>query len=329
MDRTQFIEQQTLAADEKFAQTSGEESARERYLQLAIDTYDFLISTGADFVLVFDPWPESAGNPLRGPLWGKRNDSRRIELSPALIQRCEGWNREYFELRARNLQLELRDMMQEISESHMSSSWPEGYERLIQDWVDAGDLSARPPFDDGHNIVTPEFFNRLRELRRLCGGWLFWSSDLERVVFAPEAQWQQVRATEDAAEAKRRNELEESKAKSERLAQRASEIVAIARSDNTFWGALRMWELEREAKRPSGLPTLERSPGALWLETRSLPLDPIFAEFIARVRSPDEVLTALDIVLILRSEMRRELGLEVTMGWPGGPGIGVAQLSRE
>jgi hypothetical protein len=181
MDRAEFIERQAAEADSKLALTTGEGRARERFVQLAIETYDFLISAGADFVLVFDPWPESAGNALRGRGWGKRSAGPRIELPPALIQGWESWNREYFEVRARNPRLELRDMMQHISESDSASSWPSGYERRIQDWVDAGDPST-PPFDDRHGCVTPDFFNRLRELRQLCGGWLYWSDDLKRVA---------------------------------------------------------------------------------------------------------------------------------------------------
>ena len=55
-----------------------------------------------------------------------------------------------------------------------------------------------------------------------------------------------------------------------------------------------------------------------------MPIDPIFASFIARVRKPDDVLTVHDIVLNLRGAMRRELSLDGALGWPAGPGIGVA-----
>jgi hypothetical protein len=339
MDRAQFIRQQTGAANEKFALTSGEEGARERFLQLAIDTYDFLISAGADFVLEFDPWPESAGNPLRHSGWGKRRTAlgkqdgdRRIELSLGLIQRWESWNREYFEMRVRNPRLELRDKMQDISESHDASSWPAGYERRIQSWVDAGDPSTPPPFDDRHKIVNLEFFNRLRKLRQLCGGWLYWSADLGRIAFAPEPEWQRVRAAQELADAKWRREWEESNARSERMGRRLSEVMSIARSDNTFWQALRTWELEREAKRPSELPHPKPLTGPIRLVALSPeqqvkadnpPVDPIFAEFIARVREPDDALSVRDIVLNLRGEMRRELGLDHVIGWPDGPGIGI------
>jgi hypothetical protein len=339
MDREEFIERQTWAADRKLALTSDEEDARERFHQLAIDTYDFLISAGADFVMAFDPWPESAGNALRDPGWGKRGENRRIELSPSLIKHWKEWNRQYVEVRARNPQLELRDLMQDISESNDASSWPAGYEARIQDWVDAGDPSAPPPFDDRHAIVKPEFFHRLRELRQLCGGWLYWSNDLGRVVFAPEPEWQRAKAEQERQEAEFKRKWDESCARGERIVRRTSEVLTGAREDAVFWAALKQWELAREAKRPPD----PRRPDSRSSASRPLqiavarqvspeeraksenpPVDPIFAEFVARGRTRDDVLTVRDLVVLLRGEMRRELGLDGTLAWPGGPGFGVS-----
>ena len=216
MDRAEFIKRQTWVADLKLSLTAGEENARERFLQLAIDTYDYLISRGAGFVQMSDPSPDSAMNGLHnfglardGPISFDtiRNSEtwcRRIELSRELIERWKSWNREYVDIRARNPRLELRDMMQDISESDSASSWPHGYERHIQAWVDAGDASAPPPFDASPDILRPEFFDRLRELRQVCGGWLYWNDNLNRVVFASEPEWQQVRAAQEAAAARQR-----------------------------------------------------------------------------------------------------------------------------
>jgi hypothetical protein len=162
MYRAQFIELQTREADLGLSLTPGEEDAWGRFLQLAIDTYDFLVSAGTAPLLKLVP----GANPPRHQ-W-KRRDGRTIEFPPALIERWENWNRKYVALRARNPGFELLDMMREISESNNASSWPGGYERHIQAWVDAGDPSAPPPFVDRYDIVTPAFFNRLRELRRLA-----------------------------------------------------------------------------------------------------------------------------------------------------------------
>ena len=330
MDRAEFIERQTRAADARFSLTVGEETAQQRFRLLAIDTYDFLTSAGAKIGWAFTPSDEYASSVAYS---GRRDDGSRVELSPELIQRWENWNREYSRIRARNPRLELRDFMQNISESHNATSWPVGYERHIQAWVDAGDPSAPPPFDDRYNIVSPEFFNRLRELRQLCGGWLYSSDNVPGLVFAPEPEWQLVRGAQEAAAAKSRKEWEESKAKSERYMHRLPEIIAIARSDKTFWDALGKWELEREAKHPSKPPPPDRLGGPLRIvrlsaeeQERSAnpPVDRIFADFLARVREPgDDLLAVRDIVLLLRIEIRRDLGLADT-GWSAGSGIGVA-----
>jgi len=330
MDRAEFIERQTGAADARFSLTVGEETAQQRFRQLAIDTYDFLTSAGAKVGWAFTPSDEYASSVAYS---GGRVDGSRAELSPELIQRWERWNREYSQIRARNPRLELRDLMQNISESHDASSWPVGYEWRIQAWVDAGDPSAPPPFDDRHNIVSPEIFNRLRKLRHLCAGWLYFSDKVRHVVFAPEPEWQLVRAAQEAVAAKSRKEWERSKAKSERYMHRLPEIIAIARSDKTFWDALREWELEREAKHPSKPRTPDPLGGPLRIvrlsaeeQERSAnpPVDRIFADFLARVREPgDDLLAVRDIVLLLRIEIRRDLGLADT-GWSAGSGIGVA-----
>jgi hypothetical protein len=144
--------------------------------------------------------------------------------------------------------------MQDISESNDASSWPAGYETRIQDWVDAGDSSAPPPFDDRHAIVKPEFFHRLRELRQLCGGWLYWSNDLGRVVFAPEPEWQRAKAEQERQEAEFKRKWDESCARGERIVRRTSEVLTGAREDAVFWAALKQWELAREAKRPPDPP---------------------------------------------------------------------------
>jgi hypothetical protein len=58
MDREQFVRQQRRGLHEVFSLTDGEEEARARFEQLALDTYDFLKSAATIF-LTFDPSPES------------------------------------------------------------------------------------------------------------------------------------------------------------------------------------------------------------------------------------------------------------------------------
>src|ERR1700754_2631 len=99
MDRTQFIEQQVQAAEETFSLTSGEERARERFRQLAVDTYDFLVSVGTTAQWVFTPSAVSAFNVLYSASSWNQRDGRNIELPSTLVQRWENWNREYFAIR--------------------------------------------------------------------------------------------------------------------------------------------------------------------------------------------------------------------------------------
>ena len=331
MDREKFVAWQTRVVDHKFALTTGEDDARERFFRLAIDTYDFLASMGADVVQPFDFAPWTTENVLRGAGWWRR-DHPRIELSPTLKERWENCTPEYFEVYARNPRFELHEVLHAISESHDASSWPAGYERRISDWVDAGDPAAPPPFDDRDEIVTPEFFDRLRELRRLCGGWLYWNDANNEMVFAAESEWQQVRTQQEAADAERRRAWKGAQELHERLAKRLPEVIAAARADSRFWEALRSWELRREAGRPSKIApdplggpiriAAERLIAKERAVPKNVPLDPIFAEFIARVCEPDDVLTIQLIVLNLRAEVRRELNLDDTFGWPGGPSLG-------
>lgn len=191
MDREKFIERQNRATDYAFPPCVGKYSARQRFQQLTLDTFDFLLSEGAESVVFFLPSPDSGVNPLRNPgIWRTPDSGQIVMLSPALIERWESWHREYAEIRARNPLLELRDLMHAISESHNASSWPSGYEAQIRDWIDSGDM-AGIPFDDRYGIITSEFFNRLRELRELSGGWLYWSDEERSIVFATDADRQQ------------------------------------------------------------------------------------------------------------------------------------------
>lgn len=335
MTREEFIERQEKALDWLFSFTQGEDSSRRRFEQLAIDTYDFLGSQGAQVFLCFSAWPDSAGNLLN-------QKYPNLQIPPWLQQRWEEWKAEYSEVATRNPRLGLRDMMQDISESHDASSWPAGYEGRIQDWVDAGDAAAKPPFDDRRRIVTADFYQRLCDLRHRCGGWLYWNDQLRRVVFAPEPEWQQIRTAQESARAERWKPLQEALARADRLAERLATVMAAARNDDVFWDALKSWELAREAKRPAVVPKLQpmalSGPMAVPAEHQRIiqaspgwrnqfdnpPVDAIFADFIARVRVPDDAATAGEIVFQLRIAVRSELGLDGVLQWEGGPGIGQA-----
>lgn len=230
MTREQFAKMQAGYVNEVFSFTQGEEANRARFEQLAFETFDFLISVGAKVYFGFNPDPESAFNFLRHCDYGYRG----VAVPAELRQRWQEWNEEYYRMRSRNPRLELFDLMHEISESHDSSSWPQGYEWRIQDWVDVGDPSAPPPFDDRAGIVTADFFQRLRKVRQSCGGWIY-APYHGPVVFAAEPEWQVVRAEQESASRKQR----EAWAGTQRKMARLEEIVAAARQDAALWNAVK------------------------------------------------------------------------------------------
>jgi len=93
-------------------------------------------------------------------------------------------------------------MLEEISQSDSAASWPAEYEWRMQAWGNAGDPGVAQPFVDRYDIVTLEFFERSRLMRWRYGGWLYWTDELGPVVFAPEPEWQRVRAEHEAEQAR-------------------------------------------------------------------------------------------------------------------------------
>jgi hypothetical protein len=305
MDREKFIELQRRTTEATFALTSGEDGARQRFQELAIDTYDAVVSMGGG---VFWGLRPSWGSAADMASFHKR-EGTRIELPQALVSRWKVWSGQYQDIYARSPRLRLYDMMHAISESHNATSWPSGYERRIANWVDAGDASAPPPFDDRYGIVTVEFFEELRALRQLCGGW-FYSDHNYRTLFAPEAEWQRVRAAQEAAEAANRGEREGMLAVQQAYLTRLPEILASARADEGFWERLRKWEIDQEAHCASLAPSRTIGGPLRVVDARNPPVDPIFKDFLARVLQPDDILLRPGMVAsYLRVEVRRELGL--------------------
>lgn len=166
---------------QKFSFTEREIEELRFRNQLVEEIYKFYLSNGADrrSYLI-----ESYG-PKTPPRWELRRNDETIELPSELQVRWSEWQQRYAEACGRNPLFELHEMMHAISESHTASSWPGGYETRIWKWLDADDVFAHPPFDDRHGIATPSFYNRLRELREICGGWFYFFGDTG-VTFVPE-----------------------------------------------------------------------------------------------------------------------------------------------
>jgi hypothetical protein len=184
LTRDKYIELESRILDERFALTTGEHEARRRFEDMVLATFDCLVAAGQHT----PPYMLAPGN-CPDPT----NERDRAVLTPLLLERWAAWRAEYPQLLARNPRLELYDMMHAIGETRMFVSWPNGSEARIQDWIDSGNIDP-VPFLDHREIVTDAFYQRLRELRRICGGWLYWDQRAGRIVFALETEWQRVRA---------------------------------------------------------------------------------------------------------------------------------------
>src|SRR6187431_374493 len=100
----QFVERTTNYADRRvFQYTIGEERTRARFLQLAIDTYNFLHTLPSHQPDGFHPgygfWPDHMPDNL--------SMDRMRQHAPSLLAQWENWKREYSEIRARNPLLDL------------------------------------------------------------------------------------------------------------------------------------------------------------------------------------------------------------------------------
>jgi hypothetical protein len=168
--------------DQTFSLTQGEEDARRQLIELADDTNRFLVSVG-----------------LKRRWFGSRSEGgfdhifanlpSNIAAPTELISRWNSWGQRYELLVQCNPQIEMRDVIEACSETHDFTSWPQGWEADILRWILAGHWQS-PPFDDRMKILDEAFFNRLRQLHRLCGGWLFWDHQLGRAVFLPDTEAQ-------------------------------------------------------------------------------------------------------------------------------------------
>jgi hypothetical protein len=336
VDRERFVEAQLFEIERAFALTLDESEARNLFLHLCLDTYDYLTAEKATRVASFRASRELARNPLRLIGWGKAGSGTPVGLSSNLAERWEQWNLKYFEVRVRNPLLELRDMMNWIGETDCSTSWPNPQQEMdIQSWIDNADPSAPAPFDDKWNIVTPDFFTRLWELRRKVNGWLFFDDEAKprRVRFATEEEWQKIRAKrlndELIREAKVAN-FSPTYVDYAALTKRQQEIRAIAskaKSDLAFWDSLRDWEIQREARRPPNrMPPSAPQSRSTPVEYRKVKIehafDQIFLEYVGEKSQPLDGAALLQIVVEFRLEMRKELGYDQFLTWPGGPDVG-------
>ncbi|CCD84778.1 protein of unknown function [Bradyrhizobium sp. ORS 285] len=174
-ERTKFGEwQDKLLAD--FAKLApGEDELLASFKQLAMETYGALTQHGLR-CMPWTTWPESAA------FFRCSSDLAGI-VPETCLERWRQWELGYPELLARHPRLELRNLMQTISERMNASSWPYGYEWAIEAWIAGGDPD-RAAFGDR------VLFERLAELHTRLGGWLYLDDDYN-VVFETFAEFRQ------------------------------------------------------------------------------------------------------------------------------------------
>jgi hypothetical protein len=178
--RAEFTANQSVYLDAIFSLTANELAKKEEFYRLALDTFDALASIPFKivFTISFRIRPTSGFNFLQD-----HRDHSLVQNS--LVERWQDWAADYSALLDRNPRLALRDMIQDCSETHDGTSWPNsGWEADILYWVDTGTWD-KPPFDDRQGVVDHEFFARLRQLRDRCEGWLFYEDAEKCVVFVP------------------------------------------------------------------------------------------------------------------------------------------------
>ncbi|PZP46528.1 MAG: hypothetical protein DI601_06445 [Azospirillum brasilense] len=176
-----FEAAQAEEADDAFSLTAGEDKARARFLALCRDTRGALASAGerVSRTAVWRPQPHS-GFCFLVQRWA------HDKVPSEIVARWQDWKREYKEIVSRNPRLELSDALAWISESDNASSWPHGHEDRLREWVDSG--SREPlPVHDSLGLVTPAFYEHLRHLRAVTGGWLYYVESARRVVFRSDS----------------------------------------------------------------------------------------------------------------------------------------------
>ena len=196
---------QRRVIDEFMMLTPGEADAHGLFSHLAHATNDELLKLGlhrTDFQ--FSPDSGSFGSAYIRAVGAKVSDE--------LVQ---GWRRFadlYPRLIARNPRLELRDLMQDISERTEHASWPHMHEWAIEKWVADG-----APDGEMSGTVDADIRDRLLELHPILNGWLYLDEKTMNIVFAETKVFRQVKVRLDE---ERNEKIRKEKQRHEELQER-------------------------------------------------------------------------------------------------------------
>lgn len=176
-----------MAKDEKFREfsaslsrqigafdfTTGEEPAQREFEKLSYETY-----------LYFKEEPETY---YVTPMQGTEYILKKANLPEELRKKWLNWQAVFNGVLERNPKLELFYMLKDMSETNDFTSWfpDRSMESQILDWVDSNIYEPMPVYDC-KKIITPEFYKRLQELRKKCGGWLFPTHVTNQILFVAD-----------------------------------------------------------------------------------------------------------------------------------------------
>lgn len=167
--------------DQFFADIPDEQDARTLFENLVLASYRFTrrfgSRRGADFLMLmsdtYADWScefDSGATYMATP----QSTPAVIPRCPRLAHRWRGWAAEFRQLLDRHPRVEMKGLLQDISESREGASWPYGLETAIRDWVDLGIYSS-PRYASLRRDTRREDFERMVELRRKTyPGWWFW-----------------------------------------------------------------------------------------------------------------------------------------------------------
>jgi hypothetical protein len=184
-DRGRFIARQTEINDEFARLTPGEDELIAFFSRLAMETHDILVAQGVRAIFGFSTWPESAGFFLRP-------GNRFYEVPLSILEQWQQWERGYPEVEARNPRLELRNLMQTMSEMMGGMSWPQYSEWEIERWVAGGDVDANPYYRDY------QIYARLQVLHSRLDGWVY-QDDEGYIHFAELEEFKAIGHRQDEA----------------------------------------------------------------------------------------------------------------------------------
>jgi len=188
-----ILKYQQQVVDEFVMLTAGESGAHAQFSHLVSATNIELQKLGSHQTILL-PHPESAYFGL-----AIINDTK-AEISKDLVSGWLYFAELYPALVERSPRLELRNLMQDMSERAGGASWPDGSEWAIETWVSAGAPEDASPYPVAFGVRE-----RLLKLHSVLKGWLYLSPDPDSLttIFSETSVFRQVKVRLDAERAER------------------------------------------------------------------------------------------------------------------------------